>query len=577
MPGRLGDDGSGSGYERGPMIAPSNEKINRPVILSITLLFFSLFTAQCLLLIDKTSPTADEVAFHTVNGFTYLKTADYRMSPANPPMIREWMALPWLIFRPTLDLSKTSWQEADSVPFAKDFFYKDNRYIADKLLYSSRFMITLLGVALGFIIFIWSRRMYGVWGGVLSLVVYSFCPHFVAHSSLATTDIGVTLFSVAAGYCLWEFLTRSSRVFWIGMLTCLSLAFAAKYNSIVLGPIFLFIILIKKGPRIFFQTLFTLALFSFFIVWATYLFEFKPLLGGGVPRVEEKIGYIRGILNALSIHGDQPVDSVLRMAKSWPVPMPSYFLGLAGIVRSHRSPYLHYAFGEWTTATVWYYYFFVFFVKMTVASLVLIGARAATAFKMKEAPIRTGDLIILLPTALIFLSTCFDSTSVGIRYLFVPMALLYVWVGGLGQWLSSKLVKIGVAVLLLAHLAATALSFPNYLSYFNFLIGGSSQGYRYVRGSDVDWGQGLKSLKKYLNQKGIERVGLIYFGLASDPTFYGIDFDPVSGEEKIRPQNKVYAISVFTLEYAEWTKKYKPTVVIDNCMNVYDFRNGVPS
>ena len=88
-----------------------------------------------------------------VNGYVYLKTHDYRMSPANPPLIRQWMALPWLAIRPKLDLEKRSWKEADSVPFAREFFYKDNRAIADRLLFSSRFMVLLLGVLLGWVIY----------------------------------------------------------------------------------------------------------------------------------------------------------------------------------------------------------------------------------------------------------------------------------------------------------------------------------------------------------------------------------------------------------------------------------------
>jgi hypothetical protein len=80
------------------------------------------------------------------------------MSPANPPLVREWMALPWLFIQPRLDLDKDSWREAESVPFSLDFFYKDNRQIADLLLYSARFMVLLLGVGLGILIFIWSKN-----------------------------------------------------------------------------------------------------------------------------------------------------------------------------------------------------------------------------------------------------------------------------------------------------------------------------------------------------------------------------------------------------------------------------------
>src|SRR5262245_12765502 len=142
-------------------------KFIAPVLLAV-------FLFQGAFLIARTSPTTDEVPFHMVNGYAYLRTHDYRMSPANPPLIRQWMALPWLAFGPKLDLEKTSWKEADSVPFGVETFYKDNRALANKLLYASRSMVLLLGAALGWLIYVWARSLYGEKGGLFSLGLYAF-------------------------------------------------------------------------------------------------------------------------------------------------------------------------------------------------------------------------------------------------------------------------------------------------------------------------------------------------------------------------------------------------------------------
>ncbi len=497
------------------------------------------------------------------------------MSPANPPLLREWMALPWLFMKPKLDLEKQSWKEADSVPFAKEFFYTDNRVIANKLLYASRSMIALLGALLGLVIFKWSRDLNGDTGGVISLFLFMFCPNFLAHASLATTDLGVTLFSVMSGYFLWKYLKKSKEKHLFFFALALALAFAAKYNALILGPIFLGIILFRKGPHIFFRALGLVVGVSFFVIWASYLFEVKPLLGGSVPRIGEKIGYVDAFIRGIPWGQETLRPWLHRASTQWPIPFASYVLGLAGIIRSHRAPYLHFAFGEWTTQTQWYYYFFVFLVKVTLGFLCLLLIRVAFV-RRKDSDTGT-NLILLAPTALIFISTCFDSTAVGIRYLFIPLAFLYVWVGGLGRSVWRQTIgKVSIIVFLIGHFLSAALSFPHGLSYFNALIGGSSQGYKYVRGSDVDWGQGLKMLKRYLDKNQINRIGLIYFGLASDPTFYGIQFDPISAEEKKTPEAKVYAISAFTLEYVDWSHKVRPTAVLGNCVYVFDFRQGVP-
>ncbi len=227
-----------------------------------------------------------------VNGYTYLNTRDYRMSPANPALLREWMALPWLLLRPKLDLNKNSWREADSVPFAIDFFYRDNRPIADKLLYSARFMNLLLGFALALAVYAWSRRLYGEWGGVLSLAFYTLCPNFMAYASIAHTDIGVTLFITLAGFGLWKYLTSGQKKDFIFFAAAFGLACAAKHNALVFYVPFLAALLLRKGWKPFFKAAFWLPVSALLVIWVSYGFEYKPLLWEGVPRIAEKLSYV---------------------------------------------------------------------------------------------------------------------------------------------------------------------------------------------------------------------------------------------------------------------------------------------
>ncbi|MGH7197257.1 MAG: ArnT family glycosyltransferase, partial [Candidatus Omnitrophota bacterium] len=256
------------------------------------------------------------------------------MSPANPPLIRQWMALPWLAINPKLDLEKKSWKEADSVPFAREFFYKDNREIADRLLYTSRFMILLLGTGLGWVIYAWSRALYGEEGGLLSLSLYAFCPAFIAHSSIAHTDVGVTLFCALSAYFLWRTLEFSG----FGNLLAFSLSFglacAAKYNALLLGPLFLLVVLIRGGFLKFALIAAVVTVVSFLVVWAATFFELKPLLWDGVPRMDEKLGYIAAISNALFPGNETMRLGLQEVAQKISIPMPSFILGVAGILRS---------------------------------------------------------------------------------------------------------------------------------------------------------------------------------------------------------------------------------------------------
>ncbi|HEY6357390.1 MAG TPA: hypothetical protein VIX35_04050, partial [Vicinamibacterales bacterium] len=63
--------------------------------------------------------------------------------------------------------------------------------------------------------------------------------------------------------------------------------------------------------------------------------------------------------------------------------------------------------------------------------------------------------------------------------------------------------------------------FPHYLAYFNESIGGPSHGYRYLVDSNLDWGQELKDLKRFMDEHHIAKVYLSYFG-TDTPDRYGI-------------------------------------------------------
>jgi hypothetical protein len=97
---------------------------------------------------------------------------------------------------------------------------------------------------------------------------------------------------------------------------------------------------------------------------------------------------------------------------------------------------------------------------------------------------------------------------------------------------------------------------PHYLSYFNELVGGPDNGWRYLAGSNVDWGQDLYLLKAWLDDHPEARpLHLAYYG-PTDPSLFGIDYrlpvaGPVDESERHEPEPAFrgpepgwYAISV---------------------------------
>jgi hypothetical protein len=81
-----------------------------------------------------------------------------------------------------------------------------------------------------------------------------------------------------------------------------------------------------------------------------------------------------------------------------------------------------------------------------------------------------------------------------------------------------------------------AVVYPDFLAYFNEAAGGPREGWRVLADSDLDWGQGLKSLAAWLQKRGIdEPIALCYFGTA-EPRYYGVRYRNMPGGLPFAPQ-----------------------------------------
>ncbi|HTL70422.1 MAG TPA: glycosyltransferase family 39 protein [Candidatus Eisenbacteria bacterium] len=530
-----------------------------------------VFAAQAGWLIRAKSPSTDEVPFHLCNGYVDLLTRDFRMSPVQPPLIREWMGLPWLLIRPKLDLEKDSWKNADSAPFCTEFFYKDNRAIADRLLYSARAMVLLLGLALAVAVYLWARTLYGERAALASVALFTFSPMMLAHSALGTVDVGAAVFFFLSVFLLHRHFLGGGDGFPWAASVALGLALAAKFTAVLLLPVFLILLVSELGIWRGLARYSGVVFVAFMVTWSAYFFEFKPLLAG-VPRVEEKEGYIAAIADKFTGMDPAAREKLIYAAHHVPMPLASWALGLAGTVRERRTPNGHFFLGHWREAGTdhtgkWYFYLFGFLVKSTLGFLVLLAARKAALFLMP----RRDDLYQVLPAVFVIAASCFDTSWRGSRYLMPAIPFLCVWAGGVFRIFTSRTVLVPCAAALAAHVAASAAQFPYPQQYFNALVGGPSQGWRYLRDSDLDWGQELKTFAAWARRHQVTRVKTYLFG-SRDEDFYGIPHVDVEEAEYRAPRRELYAISTFYLSHFDWTAAATPTDTVGHAIFIYDFR-----
>jgi Dolichyl-phosphate-mannose-protein mannosyltransferase len=105
-------------------------------------------------------------------------------------------------------------------------------------LFVARLPSLLLGVLLGWLIWLWARALFGRWSGILALFLYSFCPNVLAHAHLVTTDISTALAMFAAVFFLWRYRQRPGRARLWAAAAVFGVAQLTKATALLLAPLF---------------------------------------------------------------------------------------------------------------------------------------------------------------------------------------------------------------------------------------------------------------------------------------------------------------------------------------------------
>jgi len=98
---------------------------------------------------------------------------------------------------------------------------------ADRLLLWGRLPTLLLALLLAYFVYRWAKELYGKNAGLMALLLYAFCPTIIAHSSLASYDIGLRCFFTLSLYWFWRFMVEGTwqNLLWTGLLLGCALAF----------------------------------------------------------------------------------------------------------------------------------------------------------------------------------------------------------------------------------------------------------------------------------------------------------------------------------------------------------------
>jgi hypothetical protein len=502
-------------------------------------IFSAVFLALTVTSFVRTSATFDE-PLHLTTGYMQWRDGDFRFDIEHPPFQRMWDALPLLMMggvqpaeRTTDQTDPIRWVQASQFLYAHDFLYKMND--ADRLLYRARFMTALLGIALGILIFCWVHEWLGFWPAVAALGFCAFEPNLLAHSSLVTTDFGVTCFIFGAAYFLWRLSRRISVANVAGLTTFSALALISKFSGVVLGPILIALIAVRVfrsapwpcsvgKPREIASPqgkvaagaaiVLIVGLFCWGAIWAAYSFRYMPSSTPGWQFQFQKNSDFRAGVPSLTAAAAW-IDSRKLLPNAY---TEGFLLGQDNALS--RSNYLD---GRYSLHGWWYFFPVAFLIKTPVSLIALfLAGLVVLAARWRE--FLQNGIYIAVPPAVFLIAAMNSNLNIGLRHIlpvYPFVVLLATLCVSYVLQARSKIPVTLLAVLCVFWLFEFARVYPHNLAFFNSFVGGPANGYKYLADSNLDWGQDLKPLKQWMDSKKVDSINLAYFGTA-DPQYYKI-------------------------------------------------------
>jgi hypothetical protein len=475
------------------------------------------------------STVADEIV-HLTGGLSYWTLNDYRLHPENGNLAQRWVALPaWISGSKMPPLDQPYWSVSDAWVVGHEYFYETGQDHFPRLM-AARAMTALLSVALGALIFCWSRALFGTAGAFVSLAFYAFSPTFLAHGGYATSDVCAALFLLASVGAWWRHLNRPGPWPFALSAVVFGLACVAKFSAVLLLLMLALCALAHLAARPgglwrVVRSAAGHAIVAYAVIWAFYGFRYSAFN----PALPAASQFILS-WNEIYAHTGR-IGRAIRLLASVRALPEAFLYGAAYVARTTqvRGAFLNgeYSLVGWRSFFPWAFAMKTTVPFMAASALSLWLAVRSRVRSPGGAAARLRSLLPLTPLIALFCVywafSIGSNLNIGQRHLIPTYPVLFILSGSLGAWLARPRGPraLVVAGLLAWHVGESVWIAPHYLAYFNELVGGPSRGWLHLVDSSLDWGQDLPGLKAWLgaNRRPGEDAYLAYFG-TGEPRYY---------------------------------------------------------
>jgi hypothetical protein len=541
---------------------------------------------------NATSSSWDE-AHHLFDGYTIWKFDDYRLNPEVPPFIKLTAALPLLHMQLKVPPNQGRPNQTEAFLDGKEFVWGNG---GDRVLFPARMACAGFALALGLLIYFAAEEMFGFVAGVFALALFVFDPNVLANGAMVTTDVGAACCFMAAMYSFYRFCRKPSGVRLGVAGVALGVALSAKYTGIFLVPMLVVVVVLEgamaRDWRVLWRrvgALVVMGLLAWVVVWSFYGFRYKA-----APAGKELNPALAPYL--AQMHDQRDARMLRAMAKVRVLP-EGYIWGLENTKETEWDD-PSYFWGKVYRHGNWEYFPVAFLIKSTLALLILLClVPFAWRWGLRGHAREMGFLLV--PVVVYFAISMSSDMDIGVRHLLPVYPFLYVLVGAGAMVLLDRDVRwvFLLAGLLGWQVVTSVRVSPAYMAYGNEAWGGPAKVDRYLGDANTDWGQQLKAVKTYLDERQITNCWFAYFPDGSiDPEDYGIHCKrlpttdllywldvPVTTPPVISGTVLISAGDLEGIEFGDGKlnpydsfRSIKPTAVIQHSVYVFDGTFAVP-
>lgn len=362
------------------------------------------------------------------------------------------------------------------------------------------FFISLLTLLL---VYKWSQELYeNKWAGIFSMTLLAFCPGWLAHSGLVTTDAYAASILVLVLYALWKYFRTANTLYFALFVGFVGFSLLVKQTFVyiyLLIPILFILRSVIENKKItlrktIWQGL-VLALVSLFIINLGFLFykTGQPLnqyefVSTGFTLLQTKLAFIGNWFFPFPEPFLVGMDTV-SFSNDMGCGMPVSSCPLVSILGYHAP-------GE----SYWFYYLASFLFKTPIPTILFVLTAGILSITARHRFWQQEYMLIVAFLFFLFVISFFNNLQMGIRHMIFILPLAYILCGKLVLYLTNKKLKIVFATLLV-WLAISVFAFANgYLSYTNEFVTDKKNAYKIVGASNLGYGYLDRRLTKYLEK-----------------------------------------------------------------------------